>query len=157
MPLNARGIAQAHEAAARLRRHEVGSIVSSPLGRARDTAAIVGAALGLPVEIDEALIEANYGDREGHPMAEWFPRWIDGSYTPAGGESFAALRARAVEVLNRRRAAMKAPLLVVAHGAFFRAVRAEMGLPPDVRTPNATPFLCEPPDEDGAPWRLIPG
>jgi len=45
-----------------------------------------------------------------------------------------------------------APVLVVAHGALFRALRAEMGLEPNVRTPNAVPFFCEP----GTPWTLTP-
>ena len=45
-----------------------------------------------------------------------------------------------------------APVLVIAHGALFRAVRAEMGLPPNVRTPNAAPLLCVP----GDPWILQP-
>jgi probable phosphoglycerate mutase len=39
---------------------------------------------------------------------------------------------------------------VVAHGALFRALRAEMGLEPNVRTRNAWPMLCEP----GTPWTL---
>jgi probable phosphoglycerate mutase len=35
----------------------------------------------------------------------------------------------------------------------FRALRAEMGLEPNVRTPNATPLWCEP----GRPaWTLTP-
>ena len=41
-------------------------------------------------------------------------------------------------------------MLVVAHGALFRALRAEMGLEVDRRTPNALPLFCEP----GTPWTL---
>ena len=51
-----------------------------------------------------------------------------------------------------RALARPAPVLVVAHGALFRALRAEMGLEPNVRTPNAMPFWCEP----GSPWALVP-
>jgi probable phosphoglycerate mutase len=43
-------------------------------------------------------------------------------------------------------------VLVVAHGALFRALRAEMGLEPNVRTPNAVPYFCEP----ASPWTLTP-
>lgn len=44
-------------------------------------------------------------------------------------------------------------MLVVGHGALFRALRADMGLEPNVRTPNATPVFCEP----GVPaWTLTP-
>ena len=46
------------------------------------------------------------------------------------------------------------PVLGVAHGALFRALRAEMGLLPNVRTPNATPLLCTPGDMPGAAWSL---
>jgi probable phosphoglycerate mutase len=56
---------------------------------------------------------------------------------------------RAKAALNRA-LAHPAPVLVVAHGALFRATRAEMGLEPNVRTPNGTPYWCEP----GTPWTL---
>ena len=82
-------------------------------------------------------------------MAEWFEDWVDGRMVPEGAESFAALRERAVAAVNRA-LAMEAPVLVVGHGALFRALRAEMGLPPNVRTPTAMPFLCAP----GDPWIL---
>ena len=41
----------------------VGRLVSSPLGRARDTAEALG--LALPVEVDERWIEVDYGELEG--------------------------------------------------------------------------------------------
>jgi probable phosphoglycerate mutase len=56
-----------------------------------------------------------------------------------------------VAAINRA-LAREAPVLVVAHGALFRALRVEMGLTPEVRTPNGVPYFCEP----GAPWSLIP-
>ena len=43
-------------------------------------------------------------------------------------------------------------MLVVAHGAMFRAVRAAMGLSALVRTQNGVPLRCTP----GTPWRLEP-
>jgi probable phosphoglycerate mutase len=150
--LNANGLAQAHQAAALLRGRGIASIVASPLSRALDTAHIVAAAIGVAgVAVDQGLREAAFGDHEGQPMGSWFDAWVGGTYIPPGGESFAALRARAVAAVNRalRR---PAPVLVVAHGALFRALRAEMALPANVRTPNAMPLLCEP----GTPWRLIP-
>ena len=113
---------------------------------------IVAEALGLPVRTDEALREVSFGVQEGQPMSDWFDDWIFGRFTPEGAEPFAALRARAVGAINRA-LAYPAPVLVVAHGALFRALRAEMGLPPAVRLPNATPMWCEP----GKPaWTLIP-
>ncbi len=150
--LNATGLAQAATAAGRLEHRGIAEIVASPLSRARDTAQIVAARLGITVEFDEGLREVSYGDHEGEPMTEWFHDWVAGRYTPARGESFADLRLRATAAINRAMT-RPAPVLVVAHGALFRAVRAEMGLDPDVRTPNATPYFCEP----GTPaWTLTP-
>ncbi len=151
VPLNAVGLAQARAAANLLGGRGIASIVSSPLGRARTTADIVGEALALPVAIEADLREVRFGVQEGQPMAAWFDEWVDGIFTPEGAESFAALRTRAVAAANR--ALAHPPLvLVVGHGALFRALRSAMGLPPNVRTANAAPLLCSP----GQPWRLDP-
>ena len=131
----------------------IASIVASPLSRARDTAEIVGAALGLPVAIDAALREVSFGAQEGQPMSDWFDDWIFERFTPEGAEPFADLRARAVGAINRALTAPH-PVLVVAHGALFRSLRSAMGLPPRERLPNATPMWCEP----GVPaWTLRAG
>lgn len=153
VPLNPNGLAQVRDAAARLRGRGIATIIASPLSRARVTAEIVAAAIGVPVQIDPALREVRFGVQEGQPVAEWFDGWIAGHVTPAGGEPFAELRARAVDAVNRA-LLLPAPVLVVGHGAFFRALRSAMGLPANVRLQNATPLLCEP---DGAAWRLVPG
>ncbi len=151
VPLNAVGLAQAEAAAGLLRGRGIRSIVCSPLGRARDTAAIVQRALERPVEIEDALREVRFGAREGQPMAgEWFGEWISGAITPEGAETFAELRVRVVGAANRA-LAREAPVLVVAHGAVFRALRAEMALEPNVRLANAVPLLCSPPGEAGGP------
>ena len=82
-------------------------------------------------------------------MTDWFSRWIEGAWTPEGAETFAALRERAVGAVNAA-LTRTAPVLVVSHGAVFRALRSAMGLVPNVRTRNAVPFLCTP----GEPWEL---
>ena len=151
IPLNETGRAQAQAAAALLRHRGIASIVASPLSRAHDTALAAAAALGLPVTLDEGLREVSFGAQEGQPMSQWFADWVAGLFTPDDAESFASLRARAVAAVNRA-LARPAPVLVVAHGALFRALRAEMGLEPNVRTPNAMPFFCRP----GTPWELVP-
>ena len=153
MPLNEAGLAQAHEAAPLLRHRGITTIISSPLSRARVTAEIVAAVLGLPISFDEELREVSFGVQEAKPMdGAWFAEWVDGTATPEGAETFVALRARAARAINRV-LANPAPVLVVAHGALFRALRADMGLEPNVRTANAMPFLCEP----GKPaWNLVP-
>ena len=145
-------MAQAQAAAQRLRGRGIASIVSSPLSRARDTAAVVAEVLGLPVELLDDLQEVAFGVHEGTAMgAAWFMDWVDNGITPEGGESFASLRTRAASAITQA-LTRPPPVLVVAHGALFRALRAEMGLSSDVRTPNALPMLCEP----GEPWTLTP-
>lgn len=143
IPLNATGLAQARAAAELLRDSGIATIVASPLSRAVDTARIVADRLGLAVEIDEGLREVSFGAQEGQPMTEWFGEWVAERYTPPDAESFAALRARAVAAINRA-LVRPAPVLTVAHGALFRALRAAMGLEPNVRTPNAMPLFCTP-------------
>jgi broad specificity phosphatase PhoE len=72
-------------------------LVSSPLMRARATAAALG--LALPVEIDDRWIEVDYGEHEGRPLddvpAEIWQRWrSDPTFRPEGGESLAEVGQR---------------------------------------------------------------
>ena len=155
IPLNETGLAQARHAAGLLRGRGIRSIVASSLSRAHDTARIVAEAVGLPVVTDDGLREVSFGVQEGQEMGPWFEHWIAGHHTPEGGESFAALRARGTAAVNRA-LAHEAPVLVVAHGALFRTIRAAMGLSPEIRTPNAQPYFCEPGAPSGTPWTLTP-
>ncbi|MEV4251146.1 bifunctional RNase H/acid phosphatase [Streptosporangium canum] len=109
--LTPNGIAQAEAAAARLSREPYGIqvVVSSPLKRARATAEIVAARLGLEVVVDEGLREADFGDWEGHTFTEIQRRWPDAlaawladpSAAPPGGESF-GVAARRVQATGDR-------------------------------------------------------
>lgn len=151
VPLNAAGLAQAWQAASLLRGRGIASIVCSPLGRARETARIVSEMVHVPVEIEDDLREVAFGEQEGLPMGDWYDDWIAGTMTPEGAEPFAVLRARVVAAVNRA-LLRPAPVLVVAHGGMFRALRSAMELKPNIRTPNGVPLFCEP----GTPWRLEP-
>ncbi len=153
IPLNETGIAQAHEAARAMQGHEIGTIVASPLSRARVTAEIVGAALGLPVQLDDDLRECSFGVREGQPMSDWFNDWVEGRQTPEGAEAFADMRRRVVGAVNRA-LQNPAPVLVVAHGALFRGLRAAMGMVANVRTHNCQPMYLQPPTAEHPDWTL---
>ena len=155
IPLNPTGIAQARAAAEQLRNRGIVSIIASPLSRARVTAEIVGERLGLPVMLDDGLREVRFGVQEGRPMGDWFPDWVAGRFTPDGAESFPALRDRAIGAINR--AVTQPPaVLVVAHGALFRALRSAMALPVNMRTRNAVPIWCEAPAGERG-WRIPEG
>ena len=155
IPLNPVGQAQAVAAASLLRGRGIRSIIASPLSRAHDTALAAAAIVGRDVVLDEELRENSFGVQEGQPMAQWFDDWVSGAFTPEGAEPFMDLRARGVRVINRA-LAHESPVLIVAHGALFRAIRAEMNLPPNVRTPNAVPIFCEPGRTAADPWTLTP-
>ena len=153
IPLNETGLAQARSAALLLRGKGIRSIISSPLGRAKVTAEYAAAELGLPVQYDEGLREVAFGVQEGKPMSEWFQHWVDGVLTPEGAETFTSLTTRSVAAINR--CIMRPPaVLVVAHGALFRAIRGAMGHEPNVRTRNAVPIWCEPPAQGAKEWGI---
>jgi alpha-ribazole phosphatase len=70
-------------------------VVTSPLGRAQETAA----AFGLPIEVDERWIEIDYGIYDGLPFedvpAALWTKWdTDPSWAPEGGESLADVGVR---------------------------------------------------------------
>ena len=111
-------------------------------------------ALNLPVGTDADLQEVAFGTEEGKPMGDWYEDWVAGTYTPDGAETFNGLHDRAVAAINRA-TALPGPVLVVAHGALFRALRRALGHAPNVRTPNALPTLCSPP-ASGAVWDISP-
>ncbi|MFB9473015.1 bifunctional RNase H/acid phosphatase [Nonomuraea salmonea] len=97
--LTANGLAQASAAAGRLARepYRLDVIVTSPLTRARQTAAAVAQQTGLDVEVCDDLREADFGAWEGHTFTEVQRRWpgelaawlSDPAVAPPGGESFA--------------------------------------------------------------------
>lgn len=153
IPLNDRGLAQAREAAEKLMGRGITSIVASPLSRARVTAEIVGAALGLGVTIEPELREVSWGIHEGQTLADWFHDWLAERATPEGAESFAELRRRTVTGLNR---AVQQPalVLIVAHGGVFRAIRTAMQMNMTGRTRNCVPMHCAPPSAPGQDWTL---
>ncbi|MCQ8279560.1 histidine phosphatase family protein [Acetobacteraceae bacterium KSS8] len=165
IPLNATGIAQAQRAAATMAAHwadhaPITRIVSSPLIRALRTAEIVAETLlarddlSLPISTDRDLQEVCFGVQEGQPMGDWYDSWIAGDYTPEGAEPFADLVARAAAAVDRATAG-EGTVLIVCHGAMFRALRAAMGLPANVRLPNASPLWLRPGEPDPLPWQLV--
>jgi broad specificity phosphatase PhoE len=99
--LDDEGRRQAARLAAALGPLDGARVVTSPLARCRQTAeAIVAAsAQEMPVDVDDAWIELDYGAFDGLgagdvPAATWAAWRADVAWTPEGGESLAALGAR---------------------------------------------------------------
>jgi broad specificity phosphatase PhoE len=97
------GHAQAAGAAARLARvPDVAAVLTSPLQRARQTAALVAEATGAPLHVRERLIETDFGAWEGLTFGEARARdpqlhaeWLGSEeVAPPGGESFATVGRR---------------------------------------------------------------
>lgn len=106
LPLSDLGAAQAAALAGALRTCGATRVVSSPLARARATAAPIAAALECAVEVDDDLIELDYGEWDGRALADVAPRdWAawraDPNFAPPGGESLSAVRARVERWLRR--------------------------------------------------------
>ena len=96
VPLTGVGEVQAKAAAAAvLARRAPVRVVSSPLLRARQTAA----AFGLPVEVDERWIELDYGVYDGRAPSDmpddmWAAWRADPAWAPEGGESLVSVGRR---------------------------------------------------------------
>ena len=104
-------------------------IVASPLRRARDTAGIIGARLGLPVEFDERLMELTVGEWEGrlrgdlareNPQAFASQEWF---FAAPGGETYDQVMARVAGWLAEQAAEPERRLIVVSHGIAGRLLR----------------------------------
>lgn len=141
--LNATGRAQAAVAGPLLAGQGIARIISSPMLRTRETTSIVNEFLGLPVTFEPDLREVVFGGMEGKPLYPWFSEWLEGRYTPEGAETFFEVLER-VELAMQRVLTTPGPLLIIAHGGVFRALRDLMGLPKEGLTANAVPLLCVP-------------
>jgi len=132
-PLNEVGRAQARELAERVAAHEppFASLWSSDLSRARETADIVGARIGLEPRLDARLREGFRGRWEGRLFRdverdepEGFAAWRrdPAGFRFPGGESLAEQQARVLAALADVEASRELPALVVCHGGSIRAV-----------------------------------
>lgn len=153
-PLTGLGRQQARVAAAWLKAHNVvpDKVVSSPLGRAMDTAQLVATELLGPdaaVEPWEGIIERCYGTFEEGPH-DALPTdvWDPGEdLVPFGGEGSRALQERMVDTLtNIMGADGIETLLAVSHGSasrqFIKAAAPE-GFELPIKLPNCAIMIFD--------------
>jgi probable phosphoglycerate mutase len=141
VPLTGDGADQARALGARLADHPFAMVLSSPRSRALETARLAG--FGSRVEVDDDLVEWDYGADEGRTtpaIQEDRPGWSIWQDGPRDGETIRQVAARAERVIARVRAT-DGDGLVFAHGHLLRILAARwLGLPPQ----DGRLFLLEP-------------
>jgi len=127
------GVEQAGRAAERLAElPHVDAVYSSPLERARETAAPIATALGTKTKIERGLLECDFGEWTGQELKQLVktPEWPVIQRAPStfrfpGGESFAEMQHRIVTTLDRLRAAHPGGMVVaVSHADPIKAAIA---------------------------------
>jgi len=109
--LTANGKRQALRAGAALSKLPIRVILSSPMRRAADTAAIIHAACGAELRLDARLAEGSFGNWEGRTRAEvlrlgrqdaeLLARWeSDPACAPPGGESIQSIQERMADLVE---------------------------------------------------------
>jgi broad specificity phosphatase PhoE len=132
IPLTPKGEGEARELAEPLSRVAFDRVLCSPLGRARETCRLAG--LEDRAELDERLVEWDYGDYEGitsEQIHERDPGWLLWRDGCPGGESPADVGARADAVVADILDGDAGTVAVFAHGHILRVLAARwLGLEP---------------------------
>lgn len=108
-------------------------VVASPMVRTQETAGVVAARLGLPVRVDAAFQEADFGQWQGLTADEIEDRWpgalepwhTSGRVRPPDGESIADVGDRLRRGLDSLRDGGPRTVVVVSHAV---AIRAALGV-----------------------------
>jgi len=167
--LGATGRAEAAMVAARLAADPLlrpVRIVTSTLGRARETAEAIGAATGIAIEADARLIEIGQGEWEGRTHAELevddaerYAAWrsAPGIRQPPGGEPIESAERRVADLMAEVEVSDRWPTCIVSHGGTLRVLaNALLGLGGlEARAfdvDNASISVAA--RVDGAAWRL---
>jgi probable phosphoglycerate mutase len=131
IPLTERGERIARRLGERLHGQTFARVFTSPLQRAKRTCELAG--FGATAETDPELVEWNYGNYEGLTSAQIHakqPDWKLFRDGCPGGESVAAIGARADRVIARLRA-VAGDVLVFSSGHIMRVLAARwLGLDP---------------------------
>jgi probable phosphoglycerate mutase len=124
--LDALGHWQAQRLAEALQGEPLHAVYSSDLARARQTAAPLAAAAGLPVQVDTGLRERGFGSFEGLDFAQIEQRWPeqaarwrrrDADFGPPGGEVLREFRERVAAAVERLAAGHRGQCIaLVTHG-----------------------------------------
>lgn len=149
IPLNKKGIEQAHQAAMLLQKQPFTKIFTSPLARAKTTAEIIAqkkeeAGAPVAIQIEPDLREASWGEHDGTLKASWMQDWYQGAHYKEG-ESFLEFQERVKKVMHKILGHEKGPILIISHGGVYLAIQKLLKLPSsDIA--NAIPIYHRPPE-----------
>jgi broad specificity phosphatase PhoE len=124
-PLSQQGLREAHATAHALGAAPIRHVYTSPLRRAKETAAPIAALHGLATIEEKRLRErANWGDLPGQSLAEFVEMWErsthDPAYVPAVGDSARQAGMRMDQLLREpAECAPGAQMVVVTHGGLI--------------------------------------
>lgn len=127
------GIEQAQRAADRIAEiTKVGALYTSPLERAKETAAPIAAALNMTAKVRKGLLECDFGEWTGKELSKLMklPEWTTVQRAPStfrfpGGESFTEMQTRIVGALEEIRDAHRGEVVVcVSHADPIKAAVA---------------------------------
>jgi len=126
------GHEQAKIAALRIAELKIDAVYSSPLERAKETAAPISAACGLKTKIERGLFECDFGDWTGKQLKDLMklPEWQTVQRAPStfrfpNGESFTEMQTRMVGALDKLRTLHPGGTIVcVSHADTIKAAVA---------------------------------
>jgi len=132
--LNDRGRRDAEAAAGRLRAERIEALYTSPVQRAQETAAPLATALGLQAQVDERLLEIDFGDWTGKRFDELdgddgWRRWNDARATARApsGETMAEVQSRLRAFLSDAQARHpEGRVAAVSHADVIKALLANV-------------------------------
>lgn len=157
IPMNQTGVEQVRLASRAIRKDDWDLVLTSPLGRARQTAEILLEEVGFDSIIEEKLlIERSFGEAEGLSHDQWRAIYSNLDQIP-GGESKTELAKRSQILLDTVAEQFAGKrILAVSHGALIRtliAIASKNELPRDgERLGNASLNIVGHQEQN---WRVI--
>jgi probable phosphoglycerate mutase len=126
VPLDAVGRSEAVALGVAFAGMPLAAVITSPLRRARETAAPIVDSTRAPLMIDDDLADRDYGPWAGHPLAEIETSFGSPDLAP-GVEQIDTFTQRVVAAVERAAdRATSAPVVVVAHDAVNRHLLASL-------------------------------
>lgn len=122
-PLNRLGLSQAHLLIEQLKGESFSRIISSPLKRAHQTAEVLASAFEVPLELDDRLVERDFGLLQDQPYSALFthpvtqePDFFRDAYQEFAVEPIYDMMNRVQSFLDDLARQSEPAVLIVAHG-----------------------------------------